>query len=970
MASIRFWKSICLLLPSLFALCFGQLRATAATINFDDAADGANINTRYPGVTFSNPVGGNIFARSGAGSAPSSPNVVSVAGTGLALFDARQGAVEAAFATPVGSVSIDARPVAPPEFVGALTKKPFFEVYATNGVLIGQIYYQGALPTTGGAAGPVETISFTSTVNNIGRVRFSSQNPGSPPTVPPTYGMFDNLRFDRIFSLAASATAGGSVRMSPEQSQFIEGAMVTLSATPLPGWRFSHWSGDASSTVNPLQVTMNANTTIFANFVLVPTLPTPEAGICMDFNSGVPARVQLFGDAQVDAGRLKLFTVGQPNSFGIAYINDFNGGAPVAGFRATFKAMLFGSSCCAGGFFPADGFSFNLVPAATVSSNPGYAEPAEEGSTNGLSVNFDTWDNGGGEAPAIDVKWLGETIASASFQASQSPNGITDPVAASRDVVINLDPDGTIDVSYGGVSVMNNVQTPYRASKVGAPKWVFGARVGLANDNYWIDDLCISTIAGGRLCNDFDSGVPAGTTLFGNAQVDDGRLKLYTIPQDGGFGIAYFDDFSGGQFVKAFRATFKAALFGSTCCGGGAFPADGFSFNLVPAVGVLSNPGYGQPAEEGLEEGLSVNFDTWDNDGVLEAPAIEIKWKGQIIASAPFQSSQSPLGITDANAATRDVVIELKADGKMDVSYGGTLVLSNVQTPYDPAAIGAPKWIMGARIGGANDNFWFDDLCISTMPAPGHRIHRLYSTGVDNQGVPLADDAVDPHYVIGLSPQQPAYVATEAGGFPIPPWLGSNSMSAWISPSLDTMGASGGNNTFAYTTGFELTGFNPSTVRIAGRWATDNDGVDIAVNLFTLTGQSNTVQFAGWTYFEITNGFRSGANSLTFVVQNGTAGAPPGSDPTGLRVELWGSGLYDCAFLGNLGGQVPLTITRQPGQVHLSWPAPGFVLQGASDVTGPWRDLTRGESVDGLNHFLTLPGGSPHQFFRLRLDCE
>jgi len=36
-------------------------------------------------------------------------------------------------------------------------------------------------------------------------------------------------------------------------------------------------------------------------------------------------------------------------------------------------------------------------------------------------------------------------------------------------VVINLDPDGTIDVSYGGVTVLNNVQTPYRASLIGAP---------------------------------------------------------------------------------------------------------------------------------------------------------------------------------------------------------------------------------------------------------------------------------------------------------------------------------------------------------------------------------------------------------------------------------------------------------------------------------------------------------------------
>src|SRR6185436_2664754 len=83
-------------------------------------------------------------------------------------------------------------------------------------------------------------------------------------------------------------------------------------------------------------------------------LPTPEASICLDFNAGAPTGLRLFGDARVDSGRLKLYTVGQPNSFGIAYIDDFNGGQPVASFRATFKAALFGSTCCGAGFFPAD----------------------------------------------------------------------------------------------------------------------------------------------------------------------------------------------------------------------------------------------------------------------------------------------------------------------------------------------------------------------------------------------------------------------------------------------------------------------------------------------------------------------------------------------------------------------------------------------------------------------------------------
>jgi hypothetical protein len=418
--------------------------------------------------------------------------------------------------------------------------------------------------------------------------------------------------------------------------------------------------------------------------------------------------------------------------------------------------------------------------------------------------------------------------------------------------------------------------------------------------------------------------------------------------------------------VKAFRATFKAALFGSTCCGGGALPADGFSFNLVPASTVLTNPGYNEPGEEGLDAGLSVNFDTWDN-GFGEAPAIEIKWLGQIIATAPFQSSQSPSGITDANAASRDVVIELKANGRMDVSYGGTLVLNNVQTPYDPAAIRTPKWILGARIGGANDNFWFDDLCIATMPAPGlHQIPGLFNTGVDEAGKPLAENAVDSHYRLTFGGST-AYAATEAGGFPIPPWLGSNSMSAWISPSPDTLGLSDGLGTYnyRYETTFDLTGFFPQSARLAGRWATDNAGVDILINGVS-TGQANTAQFASWTPFQITSGFIAGTNRLTFIVNNGSLGSPAGSDPTGVRVEVWGEGALHCLAART----VPeLRITRRTGSVLLSWSQTGFVVQGARNVTGPWADLTRGSSINGLDHTATFTSGHPHQFFRLRFAC-
>jgi len=140
-----------------------------------------------------------------------------------------------------------------------------------------------------------------------------------------------------------------------------------------------------------------------------------------------------------------------------------------------------------------------------------------------------------------------------------------------------------------------------------------------------------------------------------------------------------------------------------------------------------------------------------------------VAWTNHRLSTVP--SLAKPGGITDPAAASRDVVIELKADGKIDVSYGGTLVLNNVQTPYDPAAIRTPKWVMGTRIGLANDNFWFDDLCIVTLPRPAVR-SRLYNTGV-NSRCPAIRRRRRSSLPTHLR-RTDAFAATEAGGFPIP----------------------------------------------------------------------------------------------------------------------------------------------------------------------------------------------------------
>ena len=64
------------------------------------------------------------------------------------------------------------------------------------------------------------------------------------------------------YTLTASAGEGGSV--SPTTGSFNSGTQVSVTATPNSGYQFTSWSN--GSTVNPVTVTLNSNTSITANF--------------------------------------------------------------------------------------------------------------------------------------------------------------------------------------------------------------------------------------------------------------------------------------------------------------------------------------------------------------------------------------------------------------------------------------------------------------------------------------------------------------------------------------------------------------------------------------------------------------------------------------------------------------------------------------------------------------------------------
>ena len=62
----------------------------------------------------------------------------------------------------------------------------------------------------------------------------------------------------------------GSIKKTPDDISYQEGTVVTLKADPDSGYQFSSWTGDVVESNNPIQITVNKNKKVTANFVLSP----------------------------------------------------------------------------------------------------------------------------------------------------------------------------------------------------------------------------------------------------------------------------------------------------------------------------------------------------------------------------------------------------------------------------------------------------------------------------------------------------------------------------------------------------------------------------------------------------------------------------------------------------------------------------------------------------------------------------
>lgn len=186
-------------------------------------------------------------------------------------------------------------------------------------------------------------------------------------------------------------------------------------------------------------------------------------------------------------------------------------------------------------------------------------------------------------------------------------------------------------------------------------------------------------------------------------------------------------------------------------------------------------------------------------------------------------------------------------------------------------------------------------IALLAMPAVAHAdAIALFNTGVDASHKPLGNNAAETHYTLANVPGGATglRVATSANNFPVGPWIGDDSLSAWIGPNSDAQ-LNGPAGNYDYRTTFSLAGLNAESASIKGVWSTDNAGVDILLN-----GASTGNTAGGFQSFynlAITTGFVDGLNTLDFIVNNADG-------PTGLRTELVGTAdVPEPATIGLLG---------------------------------------------------------------------
>ena len=312
-----------------------------------------------------------------------------------------------------------------------------------------------------------------------------------------------------------------------------------------------------------------------------------------NFDGDLDTLITLGGTAVHDEGMIKI-TEAANSQLGGFRIDDFTDGATFTDFEITFRTFI-----GLGTDRPADGMSLSI--------GSGLADAiSEEGDPNAaLRFCFDTWDNGGGEAPSIDIFNGADLLVAQKFDGV----GTADAERFEKDdgeflyiwddeewadVKIRV-AGGYATVEFRGYTVID--REPIEVEPMDGAEFLFGGRTGGANEAHYVDDLKITLLAPAIMIGDSGENLEEYVLDPGVDHADEGNFILISgLTADSIVIKASTQDGYGhsAEGRGATRAPLNAIQLVGTASSGGAAPpvlsklaasAGGFSFLIKDAEG-------------------------------------------------------------------------------------------------------------------------------------------------------------------------------------------------------------------------------------------------------------------------------------------------------------------------------------------------------------------------------------------------
>ena len=417
---------------------------------------------------------------------------------------------------------------------------------------------------------------------------------GSPNILEVTYSKpVDPASATNVSNYLVSLTGGGAFPISV--------ANISLSSdqqtvTLLGLFNFGVGT-NYSLTVQNVKDQASTPNLLSPNPTVAPFTLSAPLGTTYDFNSGLPAGVTLYGSASIETssdpqiGGYVALTDAAENENGALLLTTRNN---IDQAHIKFNAAI-GSSYNAttGGTDGGDGFSVNIsanLPLGTFSSPQyGYAPPVAEPQ---FSVYFNARQSGDQYPVAIGVSLNGQVLtnilAGTNFVSLNGVPPITSADGHWAPVDLNLQRDGTLDLSFDGVNLLTNFQTGWVG--LDSAQVDFGAKTEGWYETHYISDLYVNFYEGyvGPV------GLAANSVLGGTFP-EGSTVQLVAVPT--GAGPDIYQWFNNGSPIAG--ATNRVLTFPATVGSGGSFTlaiSNSFSGFVSSAQNVVILPNLTPPA--------------------------------------------------------------------------------------------------------------------------------------------------------------------------------------------------------------------------------------------------------------------------------------------------------------------------------------------------------------------------------------